>query len=229
MSRQNASPKGTDALPPPPPSQIQPTSPLSPCFRQCCHCAHTTTTVPPSPSSSSESLSSNSCSCSHTYCRQCPDLDSRGQQVIPHSFPVHWICSTCDTTHSVVELLTQTELGCDGCDKPTLEAVYDQFGRIFLYWRQDPSVYDLSEKGNVREAAWRVWEAGAGMLMDGLTRGVDDDETATDVVMEDVTDIKNMKILGRQNRGWSQLSHSSISSEDSLDVALIELGVVVAQ
>ena len=48
-----------------------------------------------------------------------------------------------------------------GCERPTLQAVYDQFGRIFLYWRDDPAVYDLMDRGKLQEAAWRVWEAGS--------------------------------------------------------------------
>lgn len=48
-----------------------------------------------------------------------------------------------------------------GCGKPTLQAVYDQFGRIFLYWRDDEAVYDLMDRGKLQEAAWRIWEAGS--------------------------------------------------------------------
>ncbi|KAK3989351.1 hypothetical protein QBC44DRAFT_85385 [Cladorrhinum sp. PSN332] len=221
---QPTSPKGTDALPPPPPSQIQPTSPFSPFFKQCCNCTHTIT-APSSPSSSSESLS-DSCSCSHAYCRRCPDLDSRGSEVIPQSFPVHWICSTCNTTHSVLDILTRTELGCEGCDKPTLEAVYDQFGRIFLYWRRDPAVYDLSEgPEKVKEAAWRIWEAGAGMLMEEIEL-MSNTTNKMDVSIKSglVEEAKGKGIVfGRHNRGWSQFS---ISSEDSMDVELAELGVM---
>lgn len=47
------------------------------------------------------------------------------------------------------------------CEKPALQAIYDQFGRIFLYFRNDPAVDDLTDAAKVQEAAWRVWEAGA--------------------------------------------------------------------
>jgi hypothetical protein len=47
------------------------------------------------------------------------------------------------------------------CAKPTLQAVYDQFGRVFLFWRDDPAIYDLTAPAKVQEAAWRIWEAGA--------------------------------------------------------------------
>ncbi|KAK4228610.1 hypothetical protein QBC38DRAFT_361535 [Podospora fimiseda] len=225
---QSTSPERTNALPPSPPSQIQPTSPFSPSFKQCCNCTHTTN-APSSPSSSTDSLS-DSCSCSHGYCRRCPDLDSRGYEVIPQSFPVHWICSTCDTTHSVLEILTQTQLECEGCDKPTLEAVYDQFGRIFLYWRKDPAVYDLSEgPEKVKEAAWRIWEAGAGMLMkeiEGMTNRTSQMNVGIRGGLAANEKGKGL-MLGRHHRMWSHFSHSSITSEDSLDVELAELGLMV--
>lgn len=203
---QSTSPRGTEVHPPP--SQIQPTSPFSPSFKQCCQCTNFT----PSPFDP-DSCSDCSCSCSHSFCRTCPDLDSRGVQVVAHSFPVSWICSTCGTTHSVLEILTQTELECDGCDKPTLQAVYDQFGRIFLYWREDPAVFDLSSADKIREAAWRVWEAGAERWVEDIEEVKRRSMSAEpeEVVMksgqgERADKGKSMILGGRHNRGWSQMS-----------------------
>ncbi|KAK4463942.1 hypothetical protein QBC42DRAFT_264666 [Cladorrhinum samala] len=224
---QSTSSTGTKVLPPP--SQIQPRSPFSPSFKQCCQCTNFA-------SSPLDKPDSCSCSCSHSFCRTCPDLDSRGVRVLPHSFPVNWICSTCGTTHSVLEILTQTEVECDGCEKPTLQAVYDQFGRIFLYWREDPAVFDLSSADKIREAAWRVWEAGAQRWVEDIEeakrRGVSGE--AEEVVTKSrerqqaAKGKKAMMLLGsgRHNRGWSQTSQSSVSSEDSLDAELVEMGVM---
>ncbi|KAK0636993.1 hypothetical protein B0T17DRAFT_96260 [Bombardia bombarda] len=144
-----------------PPSYIKTTSsPFSPRHRRCCECNQRQPVS--NQTGASISTAAAACkrdSCGHEICRACPSLDARGQDVIQQSFPVNWICSTCDTTHSVLEILTKT-VAC-GCEKPTLQAIYDQFGRIFLFWRDDPSVYDLTDAAKVQEAAWRVWEAGS--------------------------------------------------------------------
>lgn len=42
-----------------------------------------------------------------------------------------------------------------------LQAVYDQFGDLFLFWRDDLAVHDLRDPNKVQEAAWRLWEAGS--------------------------------------------------------------------
>jgi len=91
----------------------------------------------------------------------------------PHAFPVNWLCSTCGATHSVLEILTHDADSDSGevspasgvncaCDNPTLQAVYDQHGQIFLYWRNDPAILDLRDPARVREAAWRVGQACGG-------------------------------------------------------------------
>ena len=68
------------------------------------------------------------------------------------------MCSTCSTPHSILSILT-ARVAC-ACGQPSLQAVYDQFGRLFLFWRDDPAVYDLRDPAKCQEAAWRVWEAG---------------------------------------------------------------------
>jgi hypothetical protein len=45
---------------------------------------------------------------------------------------------------------------------PSLQAVYDQFGALYLFWRDDPAVSDLRVPGMAEEARWRVWRAGGG-------------------------------------------------------------------
>ena len=144
-----------------PPFYITPSSPFSPWETQCCQCQQT------SPEEQQQQQQhrpqqTRRCSrddCGHDLCAACPRLDGRGGAVIPHAFPSAWVCSTCTSTHSVLEILAQ-DVACK-CGSPTLQAVYDQFGRIFLYWRDDPAVYDLADPAKVQEAAWRVWEAGA--------------------------------------------------------------------
>ncbi|SPQ20290.1 1da10cfe-a0b5-4dc0-826a-ae6fc5340e03 [Thermothielavioides terrestris] len=46
------------------------------------------------------------------------------------------------------------------CATPSLQAVYDQFGHIYLFWRDDPAVADLRDPRMAREARRRVWSAG---------------------------------------------------------------------
>jgi len=74
------------------------------------------------------------------------------------------------------------------CDNPTLQTVYDQFGRIFLYWREDPDVYDLRDPIKVQEAAWRVWEAGS------------------EPWLADVIETEKMMAKARDLRGFSHYS-----------------------
>lgn len=144
-----------------PPVQIKANSYFSPRSRKCCQCNnrlplnHQTTTHKNQP----QFCPKEEYGCGHQLCRDCPRLDSSGNTVIPHSFPVDWVCSTCTTVHPVLDILTMNVF-CP-CEQPRLQAVYDQHGRIFLYWRDDPAVYDLTEKANVQEAAWRIWEAGS--------------------------------------------------------------------
>ncbi|KAL2164843.1 hypothetical protein VTH06DRAFT_139 [Thermothelomyces fergusii] len=47
------------------------------------------------------------------------------------------------------------------CGRPALQAVYDQFGDLYLFWRDDPAVSDLSVPRMAEEARWRVRAAGA--------------------------------------------------------------------
>ncbi|KAK3935566.1 hypothetical protein QBC46DRAFT_346477 [Diplogelasinospora grovesii] len=155
-------------------------------------------------------------------------IDSRGNSVIPYSFPVDWLCGTCGSTHSVLDILTtstttQTGVRC-GCDKPTLQAIYDQFGRIFLYWRADPSVDDLSDPAKVQEAAWRVWRAGGDPWLPDVLEA----QKATPAIMDVTTDAGGgcgsgivggaTKMRDRRNR----LSQSSMSSgSSSLDDGMV--------
>ncbi|KAK3687562.1 hypothetical protein B0T22DRAFT_131993 [Podospora appendiculata] len=178
-------------LPPPPPSFIKVDSPFSPRSRQCCQCNRL-------------SLHQSQCEeeeCAHTLCHSCPSQDARGNQVIPHSFPVSWTCSTCGSAHSVLEILTGY-VDCK-CQNPTLQAVYDQFGSIFLYWRDDPAVHDLTDPVKVREAAWRVWTAGS------------------EPWLPDVVEVEQRAAKGHSRR--RRPSQSSLSSEDSLDAKLASM------
>lgn len=177
------------AGPPPPPSYIEAASPFSPIHRQCCQCLEIAT------------AQQTSCICAHEPCGSCHNLDGRGGAVIQHSFPAAWVCSTCSEKHSVLSILTQT-VACK-CGNPTLQAVYDQFGRIFLFWRDDPGVYDLTDAGKVQEAAWRVWEAGAQPWL------------ADVLAAEKAEEERRERMKGK---GWSRYSQSSMSSEDSLDM-----------
>lgn len=160
-----------------PPSHIKPSSSFSPRLRQCCQCTESTL---------DENQRCIGDSCGHVPCQDCPVRDARGREVIPHSFPVDWVCSSCGITHSVLELLVM-KVRCE-CDNPTLQTVYDQFGRIFLYWREDPDVYDLRDPIKVQEAAWRVWEAGS------------------EPWLADVIETEKMMAKARDLRGFSHYS-----------------------
>lgn len=46
------------------------------------------------------------------------------------------------------------------CGQPALQAVYDQFGDLFLYWPDDVAVKDLTNRRKAEEAARRLWLAG---------------------------------------------------------------------
>ena len=146
---------------PAPASRITPDSPFSPRGRECCRCK-----------SSVGASDDQSCGCSHSFCKACPRLDGRGNAVLRHSFPVAWLCSTCGTTHSALEILGGREVDC-ACGSPTLQAVYDQFGQIYLYWRSDESVYDLRDPEKVQEAARRFLLAGGDPWMDAEASAAD--------------------------------------------------------
>jgi hypothetical protein len=132
-----------------------------------------------------------------------PRLVARGAPLIQHSFPSVWVCSTCDAPHSVLEILAGTGeedgVAC-ACGKPTLQAVYDQFGRIFLFWRDDAAVHDLRDAAKVQEAAWRIWEAGA------------------EPWLEDVLALEAEREKKAMRAGFCR--RGSLSSEDSLDVEI---------
>jgi len=185
-SQQHTTPHIVLAGPPPPPSYIKAASPFSPRDRQCCQCRETT---PEQPQQQKQQPQTQSCDCSHQLCGSCDSLDGRGAAVIPHAFPAAWVCSTCSDTHSVLSILTQ-QVACK-CGSPTLQAVYDQFGRIFLFWRDDPAVYDLVDPSKVQEAAWRVWEAGAEPWL------------ADVLAAERAAEEKERRLRGK---GWSRLS-----------------------
>ncbi|KAK3389195.1 hypothetical protein B0H63DRAFT_95604 [Podospora didyma] len=194
---------GPIQAPLPPPSYIKSTSHFGPRDRQCCQCGQTTSTTTTTTTNSEQNWR---CECEHQLCRNCHGRDGRGDAVIPHSFPVDWICSTCGDVHSVLEILTRT-INC-ACDSPTLQAVYDQFGRIFLFWRDDPAVFDLTDPAKVQEAAWRVWEAGSEPWL-----------------LEVVAAEKQKRAAGVKGhaRGWNRMSQSSVSSQDSMDIAMAEM------
>ncbi|KAH8895825.1 hypothetical protein GQ53DRAFT_33420 [Thozetella sp. PMI_491] len=159
----------TMALPPSPVPRITPASPFSPKERECCQCKSVTVGAS---ASHPDAAVSRTCACSHAFCKQCPRIDARGSPVRRHSFPTDWICSTCGNTHSALEILDGSEVAC-ACGSPTLQAVYDQFGQIYLYWREDESVYDLRDPEKVQEAARRFMLAGGDTWMEDTEGPVD--------------------------------------------------------
>ncbi|KAK3294426.1 uncharacterized protein B0H64DRAFT_443504 [Chaetomium fimeti] len=103
--------------------------------------------------------------------------------------PTTWRCGTCGTLHSVPELMATAPTATAGrsdsgsgsdtddedrdrdretgggvvrcvCRRPALQAVYDQLGELYLFWRDDPAVADLSVPRMAEEARWRVRTAG---------------------------------------------------------------------
>lgn len=57
-----------------------------------------------------------------------------------------------------------------GCGQPTLQAIYDQFGDLFLYWRDDAAIQDLKETNKAEEAARRLWLAGGDRWADAMPK-----------------------------------------------------------
>lgn len=96
----------------------------------------------------------------------CTILDLRGRPLDPARFPVYWICSTCCETHSILAILLRKPT-C-ACGQPTLQAVYDQFGDLFLFWQHDPEIQDLRDPVKVAEAARRLWAAGGDRWVDEM-------------------------------------------------------------
>ncbi|EGS21710.1 uncharacterized protein CTHT_0035770 [Thermochaetoides thermophila DSM 1495] len=87
-----------------------------------------------------------------------------GELALAFPVPTTWLCGNCDTTHPVLSLLTQPHTECT-CGTPSLRAVYDQTGRLYLYWRDDPTVADLRQMEQVRIARERMVTAGAGIWL----------------------------------------------------------------
>ncbi|KAL2121103.1 hypothetical protein VTJ04DRAFT_5130 [Mycothermus thermophilus] len=117
--------------------------------------------------------------------------------------PTTWRCGACARFNSTLDLLlantseppsekptpaqdstvpTDADGGDDStkgkdsyycCSAPSLQAIYDQHGEIYLFWRDDPAVSDLRVPSMAEEARWRVLEAGGGgLLVRGQMRGV---------------------------------------------------------
>ncbi|KAK4145967.1 uncharacterized protein C8A04DRAFT_26128 [Dichotomopilus funicola] len=110
--------------------------------------------------------------------------------------PATWRCGTCTSVHSIVGLLLppsasstpstpsppspslspspslEPESPCT-CACPALQAVYDQFGELYLFWRDDPAISDLRLPQMAAEARWRVWTAGGDEWcgLEGLDKG----------------------------------------------------------
>lgn len=60
------------------------------------------------------------------------------------------------------------------CRRPALQAVYDQLGELYLFWRDDPAVADLGVPRMAEEARWRVRRAGGdGWWVGGEVKAVD--------------------------------------------------------
>ncbi|KAJ9161777.1 hypothetical protein NKR19_g1966 [Coniochaeta hoffmannii] len=155
------------------PARIEALSPFSPHLWICAACkqknplANTACTTP---------------TCSGTLTTSTPSpgpnlLDRRGRPVSPVRFPVYWLCSTCCADRLVLEILVGRP-SC-ACGRPALQAVYDQFGDLLLFWRDDDGVRDLSHKGKVAEAARRLWVVGGEAWVDEMpviTMGEEEEE-----------------------------------------------------
>ncbi|KAK4213695.1 hypothetical protein QBC37DRAFT_169688 [Rhypophila decipiens] len=195
---------------PTPPVHIKANSYFSPRSRQCCQCNNRLPVYQThKPPKGQPQICPEENGCGHQLCRDCPRLDGSGNQVIPHSFPVDWVCSTCTAVHPVLDILTMN-VACP-CEQPSLQAVYDQHGRIFLYWRDDPAVYDLTDTAKVQEAAWRIWEAGSEpwlpVVLEAEKRMIAEEEAR-----------KSIKF----GADWKRFSQSSISTRDSLDIEMVK-------
>jgi hypothetical protein len=111
--------------------------------------------------------------CTRSGCGRLADrtttfLDQKNRPVSPLRFPVHWICSTCYLIHSVLAIITGSP-SC-ACGRPSLQAIYDQFGDLFLFWRDDPTVRDLRDPGQVEEAARRLWVTGGDRWLEEMPK-----------------------------------------------------------
>ncbi|KAL2133067.1 hypothetical protein VTI74DRAFT_2971 [Chaetomium olivicolor] len=141
--------------------------------------------------------------------------------------PTIWRCGTCASNNPILSLLTQAPTAesttCD-CLAPSLQAVYDQFGDIYLFWRDDPAVANLRDPEQAREARWRVWRAGGGVWERlGLDLEVGDFEAEGEprdgvVLGEGIGEAgEKEEIAKRPMRRWSGDSQSSVASDESED------------
>ncbi|KAB5545905.1 hypothetical protein GE09DRAFT_1224853 [Coniochaeta sp. 2T2.1] len=140
---------------------FQNTSPFTPKHWICPSC---TARVPYSPLSS-QTCPTPSCQTPFTW-STCTLFDQRDRALDAARFPVHWNCSTCFRAHLAAEVLLR-DVTCR-CDKPALQAVWDQFGDLFLWWEKDEEIYDLTDGKKVEEAARRLWEAGGARWADEM-------------------------------------------------------------
>ncbi|KAK4236074.1 hypothetical protein C8A03DRAFT_36057 [Achaetomium macrosporum] len=146
------------------------------------------------------------------------------QITTPHAlrFPAAWRCGTCGAAHAVLELMLTSRATC-GCDMPSLQAVYDQFGDIYLYWRDDPAVADLRDPAMVQEARWRVWKAGGawwevvGVVGFDFESGVIGGSGSGDAVLDDRAGEADQggQTKKRLARSWTGVSQSSAASDES--------------
>ncbi|KAK3306689.1 uncharacterized protein B0T15DRAFT_510041 [Chaetomium strumarium] len=142
----------------------------------------------------------------------------------PHAlrFPAAWRCGTCGAANAVLELMKASRAAVCECAMPSLQAVYDQFGDIYLYWRDDPAVADLRDPAMVQEARRRVWEAGGawwevvgvGFDFDSGVWGVPGDARSAGRGRGGEGD-EGMETKKRLVRRWTGVSQSSAASDES--------------
>ncbi|KAL2267180.1 hypothetical protein VTJ83DRAFT_4457 [Remersonia thermophila] len=79
--------------------------------------------------------------------------------------PTTWRCGACARLNPTLDLLRPRPAS-DGSVAPAGDdAIYDQNGELYLFWRDDPAVSDLSVRSMWEEARWRVWKAGGELLL----------------------------------------------------------------
>jgi hypothetical protein len=140
-------------------TSIKATSPFSPKSWICSQCHET---------NSPDERQCTRQGCDQELDRNVTILDQKGRTVTPARFPVSWVCSTCYLIHLILEIITG-EAACT-CGQPTLQAIYDQFGDLFLFWRDDPTIHDLNDPTTAEEAARRLWVAGGDRWLEEMPR-----------------------------------------------------------